>query len=89
MVSQLFSAGQVQDNAKVKETIKINEIRHRVKYTIYSYFQATRCHKEGRKDKHVQWKRETLTTNPPKQAAGWGLFWSVTVKMVRPEEGSN
>lgn len=54
MVSQLFSAGQVQDNAKVKETIKINEIRHRVKFTIYSYFQATLCHKEGRKDKHVQ-----------------------------------
>lgn len=55
MMNQLFSAGQVQDNAKVKETIKINEIRHnRVKLTIYSYSQATPCHKEGRKDKLVQ-----------------------------------
>lgn len=55
MVNQLFSTGQAQDNAKVKETIKINEIRHnRVKLTIYSYSQAAPCHKEDRKDKQVQ-----------------------------------
>lgn len=88
MVNQLFPTGQAQDNAKVKETIKINEIRHnRVKLTIYSYSQAAPCHKECRKDKQIQWKKGTLTTNPRKQAAGWGLFWPVTVK--RPEEGSN
>lgn len=49
MGNLLLSTGRAQGKAKVKETTKINEIRHnRVKLTVYPYSQATSCHKKDR-----------------------------------------